>query len=213
LQAYNHFTFWEGLNLKASIRGLIMKKTFFIAASILFTSHAFAQLKPFVTVDYARDEKRAGGAESFSTGVAVGIKMPDKVEYSLKTTFSQPFPNGGAISNSVELKLKKSYDLGLPVQPYASVRLGEKFETARDFAFYGFDFGLKMPVAAGTYLDVGTRYRDAFSTDIDFHSWRVHGTVSYDFDTHNTVGLRYSQSTGYVSEAKTGWRIHYTYNY
>lgn len=190
-----------------------MKKILFIAASVLVSSSAFAQLKPFVSIDYSRDEKRSNGDESFSTNLTVGIKTPTKVEYSLKYGFSQPTPGDGNISSNIEGKLKKTYDLGMAIQPYVAVRLGEKFETDRNFAHYAFDLGLKMPVAPGTFFDVGTRYRDAFSSDIDFHSWRVHGMVTYDFDTHNTVGLRYTQSTGYVSEAKTGWRVHYTYNY
>lgn len=190
-----------------------MKKIFFIAASVLFSSHALAQLKPFVSIDYSRDEKRANGDDSFSTNLTVGVKTPQKVEYSLKTGFSQAAPGDGNISNNIEGKLKKTYDLGTAIQPYVAVRLGEKFETDRHFSHYAFDLGLKMPVAPSTYLDVGTRYRDAFSSDIGFHSWRVHGTVSYDFDTHSTVGLRYSSSTGYVTEAKTGWRVHYVYNY
>lgn len=191
-----------------------MKK--FLLGTMLAISaiSAQAQLKPFVGIDYADEEKRSSGAKNAAVNMTVGVKAPNKWEYSIKAGYSDPV--SGSNTQNVEIKIKKSFETGLGVTPYASVRFGQKFTTtSTNIQHYALDLGLKVPVGKGFAVDIGTRYRNAFNEDASqpFNSVRYHATLLYDFNENHGVGLRYAQSHGADAESKNAVRAHYTYNF
>jgi hypothetical protein len=84
--------------------------------------------------------------------MTIGVKAPNKWEYSIKAGYSDPASPGTSSSSlntqNVELKVKKSFETGLGVYPYVAVRLGQKFndQTAVKIKHYAVDLGLKVPV-------------------------------------------------------------------
>ena len=174
--------------------------------------------KPFVMLDAnsERDNKSIA-SEYIGANLTLGVKTPDKVEYSVKVGVSaKDTDKENTISNNLELKVKKSFDLGMFFMPYVSVRLGEKLNSdTTHFTHYAFDAGAKIPLVNGLSLDIGARYRNAFETAEKYRSTRYHAMVLYDLDQHNTVGLRYARSFSDVSdyEERKSWRVHYQRNY
>lgn len=154
--------------------------------------------------------------EYINANVTMGVKTPSKTEYSIKAGASlKDGSTSNTLSNNIELKIKQSFDIGTFFTPYVSVRLGEKFSSdTTHFTHYSFDAGIKLPLTEKLALDVGGRYRDSSNSPKDYRSTRVHAMALYDFDKHNTIGLRYTQSQAKVDEEeRTGWRVHYQRNY
>jgi hypothetical protein len=178
--------------------------------------------KSFIMLD-ANSEKdnRSIASEYIGANLTVGIKTPNKTEYSVKFGVSakdKVYDGTESISNNLEVKLKQSYDIGMFFLPYVSVRLGEKLNSDQThFTHYAFDAGAKVPLVGGLSLDVGARYRDALKTSAasgDYKSTRVHAMFLYDVNEYNSLGLRYARSNAdnYEEERKS-WRVHYQRNY
>lgn len=198
-----------------------MKKLSILAALLLPAAAAqAADLKPFVMVDVSSEKDGATLANEYiSANLTVGVKAPNKMEYSVKLGGSEKTDSADtqSYSRSIEGKIKKSFDLGLPFSPYASVRLGQKTSngTSTSFGYWAADAGLKLPLTEAFALDVGVRYRDAFSKADKYQSTRYHVMGLYEINPSNVVGLRYTTSTSSetYTEERNGWRLHYQRNY
>jgi len=206
-------------------------KKLFIASVILFascTANAEGDFSPFVMFDVnsERDAKHDDLARDYiGANLTVGVKTPNKIEYTIKGGVSQKDESGTqSISNNIEVKIKKSYKLTDTISPYVALRLGEKIgKDANHFAHYAIDGGVKFKLLDNLAFDTGLRYRNAldneayqkaFSRTYTYESIRLHGMLLFDLDKTNTIGLRYSQSTAddYYEERKS-WRLHYQHNY
>jgi len=217
-----------------------MKKL--LVSSALFVvsmaAHAAGDYKPFFAFDVTseKDEKHSDLARDYiGANVTVGIKGPHKIEYSIKTGASQKDKEGvQTVSNNIELKIKKSYQLTDNITPYAAIRLGEKIRyNGNNFAHYSIEGGVKFQLMDNLAFDTGLRYRDALNNNnfqkafersptyddtltkaYNYESIRLHGMLLFDLDKANTIGLRYSQSKAddYEEERKS-WRLHYQHNY
>lgn len=175
--------------------------------------------KSFIMVDTSSEkDNRSIASEYIGANLTVGIKTPNKTEYSVKVGVSakdKVYDGTESISNNLEFKLKQSYDVGMFFLPYVSVRLGEKLNSDQThFTHYAFDAGAKVPLVGGLSLDVGARYRNAFKSSENYESTRVHAMFLYDVNEYNTLGLRYARSNAdnYEEERKS-WRVHYQRNY
>lgn len=172
--------------------------------------------KPFVTIDTS-SEKDSLTSEYIGANVTMGVKAANKMEYSVKvgTSSKNGYDGTDSISNNIELKIKKSYDIGMFFLPYVAVRLGEKLSSdATHFTHYAFDAGGKIPLSNGLALDIGYRYRNAVETSENYRSNRYHAMFLYDIDQNNTVGLRYASSfANKETEDRNSWRVHYQRNY
>ena len=212
-----------------------MKKILLASLLAMSAMHASAAGNNFIIFDTSveKDGNGHSGAlvnEYIAANVTVGFKTENKTEYSFKAGVwvKDTDPSGEGIgnkmSNNVEVKVKKSYDIGMPFTPYVAFRLGERIYSDRQFFHYAFDAGLKQPLNERFAIDTGIRYRDAFKSSEPFQSTRYHATLLYDIDKENTVGLRYTYSTSneyrtassgdrLYEEARETWRIHYQHNY
>lgn len=199
-----------------------MKKQIALSALVLCAGAAHAvELKPFVMVDASTEKDNATLANDYiNANLTVGVKAPNKMEYSLKIGGSEKTSSTGSesYSRNIEGKIKKSFDIGMPFSPYVSVRLGQKTNntsTVKSFAHWAVDAGLKLPVTEAVALDVGVRYRDAFDRSESYQSTRYHVMGLYEIDPYNVVGLRYTTSTSSetYNEERNGWRLHYQRNY
>ncbi len=173
--------------------------------------------KYYVAVDTGR-EKDSLANEYISANVTMGVKTPSKTDYSVKVGGSlkdASGPESDKLSNNIELKVKQSFDIGTYFTPYVAVRLGEKFSNdTTHFTHYAFDAGARLPLSEKLALDVGARYRDSFDSSENYRSTRLHIMALYDFDKHNSFGLRYIHSEAKKpEEERTGWRVQYQRNY
>ena len=211
-----------------------------IAAALAFAAcgaHAEAEYKPFVMFDYGQERDEVDSKDPtgiardyINANVTVGVKGPNKMEYSIKGGVSQSDPNNDkdkSTSNNIEFKVKKSYQLTDWAQPYVSLRLGEKFKSdGKHFTHYAVDGGVKFKLAQNLAFDTGVRYRNNLSKSdfgkaegvseegYSYQSVRYHGMLLFDVDKSNTVGLRYTRSNAdYYKEEREGWRVHYQHNY
>ena len=208
-----------------------MKKLFISSAILLasFAAHAEGDYKPFVMFDVNSESDKKDSSniarDYIGANVTVGVKAPNKIEYSIKTGISQKDKQGEqTTSNNIELKIKKSYQLTDSISPYAAIRLGEKIRyNGNHFTHYAVDGGVKFKLMDNLAFDTGLRYRNAlnngsfqaaFSKTYTYESVRLHAMLLFDLDKSNTIGLRYSQSKAddYEEERKS-WRLHYQHNY
>jgi opacity protein-like surface antigen len=177
-------------------------------------------------VNSERDAKHDDLARDYiGANLTVGVKTPNKIEYTIKGGVSRKDESGThSINNNFEVKIKKSYKLTDTISPYVALRLGEKIgKDANHFAHYAIDGGVKFKLLDNLAFDTGLRYlnaldndayQKAFSRTDTYESIRLHGMLLFDLDKTNTIGLRYSQSTAddYYEERKS-WRLHYQHNY
>ncbi len=171
--------------------------------------------KPYVMLD-SSSEKDSLANDYIGANVTIGVKTSGKLEYSIKAGVSlKDTSSSDTISNNIEVKIKKSYDVGMFFIPYVGLRLGEKLNyDTTNFTHYSVDAGAKIPLSNGLALDIGYRYRNAFQSSENYRSNRYHATFLYDLDQHNTVGLRYASSFANSStEDRDSWRVHYQRNY
>ena len=202
-----------------------MKNLWWVAAACaaaagpaLAADDADSPYKPFIVLD-SSTEKDSLSNEYIAANITIGVKAPNKVEYSIKSGISIKDAASGSnsISSNIEGKIKKSYDIGTFFTPYVALRLGQKINyNTTSFTHYAFDAGMKIPMTTSTALDVGVRHRDAFDSDEKFKSFRVHTTLLWDINPSNTVGLRYTKSeapTNAEAEERETWRIHWQHNY
>lgn len=198
-------------------------KSFIIASLLALSGTALAgENKSFLMFDANNEKDNSSiASEYIGANLTVGIKTPNKTEYSVKVGVSakdKVSSNTESISNNLEFKIKQSYDIGMFFMPYVSVRLGEKLNSNQThFTHYAFDAGAKVPLIGGVSLDVGARYRNALKTSTasgDYESTRLHAMVLYDVNEYNTLGLRYARSNSdNVEEERKSWRVHYQRNY
>jgi opacity protein-like surface antigen len=194
-----------------------MKKLTILAIFALSAAAAqAADLKPFVMIDASSESDKLSN-DYINANMTVGVKAPNKMEYTLKFGGSQKKKDGSeSYSRNIEGKVKKSFDVGMPFSPYLSVRLGQKFDHSKgtSFTHWATDAGLKLPVTEAFAFDVGVRYRDAFDSSQKYQSTRYHVMGLYEIDAHNVVGLRYTTSSAKKDEEdRSGWRLHYQRNY
>lgn len=198
-----------------------MKKFLMTAVLGLCAASAFADgYKPFVVVDTGMERDNASLVHDYiNANLTVGVKGPNKMEYSLKLGGSQKSAEGvETYSRNIEGKIKKSFDIGMPFIPYVSGRLGQKTKNNGDghtTPHWAIDAGLKYPMTTQFALDVGIRYRDAFNSEDKYRSTRYHVMGLYEIDPQNVIGLRFTTSTSNNNpeEERNGWRLHYQHNY
>ena len=192
-----------------------MKKIMIGGLLVLSGAALAGDNKPYVMLD-SSSEKDSLANEYIGANVTIGVKAPGKLEYSVKAGVSlKNSSSSDTISNNIEIKIKKSYDVGMFFIPYVGLRLGEKLNhDTSNLTHYSVDAGAKIPLSNGLALDIGYRYRNAFQSSENYRSNRYHATFLYDLDQHNTVGLRYASSFANSStEDRDSWRVHYQRNY
>lgn len=181
------------------------------ALALLVAGSAFAQ--GYAGFEFSEETKRADDSTKGKVGVVVGVKAAGGMDYSIKVDNSQASLGDGDISANAEVRVKKTFAAisAYEVAPYLGVRLGQKIASDEHFSHYAIDYGVKFPIIGKVvYLDLGGRYRNAFDTAHEFQSNRGHALVSWNVTNKDTVGVRYSQSYGDVSEEKNAWRLSYT---
>jgi hypothetical protein len=157
--------------------------------------------------------------EYFNKHITVGVKTPKKWEYSLKLGTSDKDAQTYELMNNVlEGKIKKSFELKKGVYPYFAARFGEKTFSAKtkpytsSFTYYSFDVGTKLSLSSAWGLDIGARWRD--SDKYEYKSTRYHAMLLFDVNAHNTLGLRYSQSSSdNLEEDRESIRLHWQHNF
>lgn len=192
-----------------------MKLTKILAVAALMVA-GLAHAGGYTEFQYYNEENRNTKADNMKLGVVVGNKTADKWDYSVKVETSQAELGNGSIGQGVEGRVRKSFDstvMGIKVNPYVGVRVGEKISSSENFTYYAVDAGVKFPLLSNWLTgDVGYRYRDAFGGQ-DFQSNRVHAAVSYAITKNDSISVRYSQSYGAVSDEKNSWRLAYSHSF
>ena len=186
-----------------------MKFVKLVAVSLLMLSGvAIADVKGYAELQYYQEQNRNTKADNTKRAVVAGFKTEDKWDYSLKLEGSQTDIGSGSITEGLEVRVRKSFEVG-SLKPYLGVRLGEKITSTTHFAHYAVDFGTKFPIAGALSGDIGGRYRNAFDTVNLYQSTRGHVAVAYALTDKDTVAVRYSQAYGDTSEEKNSWRLSY----
>ncbi len=204
-----------------SVRFLLMTPICLIVPSVLAEGAAIERLVPFVVLDVATEKDAVSPVknEYFNKHITVGVKTPKKWEYSLKLGTSDKDAQTYELMNNVlEGKIKKSFELKKGVYPYFAARFGEKTFSAKtkpytsSFTYYSFDVGTKLSLSSAWGLDIGARWRD--SDKYEYKSTRYHAMLLFDVNAHNTLGLRYSQSSSdNLEEDRESIRLHWQHNF
>lgn len=156
----------------------------------------------YSSLEYSNETNRATNADNIKEAVVVGIKE-GAMDYSLKMENSQTEFGSGSISQGMEVRIRRSFDMF-----YLGGRLGEKATSSTHFSHYAIDAGVKIPLGAGFTGDLGYRYRDAFDTSNNYTTQRAHLAVGYELTKQDAVAVRWSRSWG--DEEKDAVRLQYT---
>jgi hypothetical protein len=177
-----------------------LKSLFATFATLLIAGSAFAG--GYTSLEYYDEHNRKTGADNIKEALVVGTKE-GAMDYSLKMENSQTEFGNGSISQGLELRVKRSFDMF-----YLGGRLGEKVTSSTHFSHYAIDAGVKIPLGAGFTGDIGGRYRNAFDTVNAFETRRAHVAVGYALTKQDSVAVRWSRSWG--DEEKDAVRLQYT---
>ena len=204
-----------------SARFLLMTPIWFIAPSVFAEDGVSGRLMPYVMFDVATEKDAVSPLknEYFNKHITVGVKTPKKWEYSLKLGTSDKDAQTYELMNNVlEGKIKKSFELKKGIYPYFAARFGEKTFSAKarpytsSFTYYSFDVGTKLSLSSAWGFDIGARWRD--SDTYEYESTRYHAMLLFDVNAHNTLGLRYSQSSSdNLEEDRESVRLHWQHNF
>jgi hypothetical protein len=175
-------------------------KKFIVLAALL--AAGVAQAGGYTSLEYYDEHNRATGADNIKEAIVVGMKE-GAMDYSLKMENSQTEFGNGSISQGLEVRVKRTFDMF-----YLGGRLGEKVTSSANFSHYAIDAGVKIPLGAGFTGDVGARYRNAFETGHSYETTRGHVAVGYALTKQDSVAVRWSRSWG--DEEKDAWRLQYT---
>lgn len=175
-------------------------KKFIVLAALL--AAGVAQAGGYTSLEYYDEHNRATGADNIKEAIVVGMKE-GAMDYSLKMENSQTEFGNGSISQGMEIRVKRTFDMF-----YLGGRLGEKVTSSANFSHYAVDAGVKIPLGAGFTGDVGARYRNAFETGHSYETTRAHVAVGYALTKQDSVAVRWSRSWG--DEEKDAWRLQYT---
>ena len=204
-----------------SARVLLMTPIWFIAPSVFAEDGVSERLMPYVMFDVATEKDAASPLKNvyFNKHITVGVKTPKKWEYSLKLGSSDKDAQTYELMNNVlEGKIKKSFELKKGIYPYFAARFGEKTFSAKakpytsSFTYYSLDVGTKLSLSSAWGFDIGARWRD--SDTYEYESTRYHAMLLFDVNAHNTLGLRYSQSSSdNLEEDRESVRLHWQHNF
>ena len=175
-------------------------KKFIVMAALL--AAGVAQAGGYTSLEYYDEHNRATGADNIKEAIVVGMKE-GAMDYSLKMENSQTEFGNGSISQGMEIRVKRTFDMF-----YLGGRLGEKVTSSANFSHYAVDAGVKIPLGAGFTGDVGARYRNAFETGHSYETTRAHVAVGYALTKQDSVAVRWSRSWG--DEEKDAVRLQYT---
>lgn len=177
-----------------------MKKV--VLAAVLASVFSLAQAGGYTSLEYSNETNRATNADNIKEGLVVGMK-DGAMDYSLKMENSQTEFGSGSISQGMEVRIKRTFDMF-----YLGGRLGEKVSSSTHFSHYAIDAGVKIPLGAGFTGDIGARYRDAFDTSNNYTTQRAHVAVGYALTKQDAVAVRWSRTWG--DEEKDAVRLQYT---
>jgi hypothetical protein len=180
-----------------------LKKTVLATiVTLMMATTAMAQSKGYTSLEYYDETNRATNASNIKEAIVVGTK-DGSMDYSIKLENSQSEFGNGSISQGMEIRAKKSFDMF-----YLGARLGEKVTSSTHFSHYAVDAGVKFPLGAGFTGDIGGRYRNAFDTANKYETTRAHVAVGYALTKQDSVAVRLSRSWG--DEEKDAVRLQYT---
>ena len=204
-----------------SARFLLMTPIWFIAPSVFAEDGVSERLMPYVMFDVATEKDAVSPTknEYFNKHITVRVKTPKKWEYSLKLGTSDKDAQIYELMNNIlEGKIKKSFELKKGIYPYFAARFGEKTFSAKakpytsSFTYYSLDVGTKLSLSSAWGFDIGARWRD--SDTYEYESTRYHAMLLFDVNAHNTLGLRYSQSSSdNLEEDRESVRLHWQHNF
>lgn len=176
-----------------------MKK--FLVLVVLLAA-GIANAGEYMSLEYTDETNRQTQVPNIKTGVIVGTK--DGVnDYSLKMETAQKEFGNGSISETIEARYKRNFDMF-----YLGGRLGEKVTSSTHFSYYALDAGVKIPLNDRFTGDIGYRYRNAFDTANNYQSDRIYLGIGYALTNKDSVGIRWMRSWG--DDEKDSWRLTYT---
>lgn len=181
-------------------------KKFVLLLTLLMAGAAYADTKGYVRFEYYDEENVATKAENLAYAVVPGMTVDKTWDFSLQMRASQAEIGNGAITNGLELRLTRLFEVGT-LKPYISLRTGQIIRSATSFSQYNVMVGTRFPIAGSLTGDVGVRYRDAYSED-NFQTTRPHFGLNYAVTPKDSVGVRFARSYGDTEVNQ--WRVSYT---
>lgn len=179
-------------------------------AALMVAGLAQADTKGFVRYELYSEENVATKADNMAYAVTPGVVIDKTWELSVQFRTSQPEFGNGAITNGVEARVTRLFNLGA-VTPYVSLRAGQVLKADENFSQYNVVLGAKFPIAGALSGDAGVRYRNAFETGHDYQTTRPHFGLNYALTKQDSVGVRFARSYG--DDEKEQWRMTYTRNF
>ena len=181
---------------------------FIVAALVLVSGLANAQLKGYGGFEYTTEENRVTNAESIKGAFVIGAKTPTNWDFSAKLESGQAELGNGNISSGVETRIRKTFSNAVgPLSPWIGVRLGQSIKKDIHFGYYAAEGGLKFPIVGSLSGDLAYRHRNSFAEN-NFETNRTSLQLNYALTKQDSIGVRFARSTG--DSEVDAWRISYT---
>ena len=188
-----------------------MKLAKLLAVAVLMVAGvAQADSKGYVRFEYYDEENVNTKADNMAYAVVPGVVVDKTWDFSAQFRTVQPEFGNGAISNSIEARVTRLFQVG-QLKPYLSLRSGSIVKADENFMQYNVVLGTRFPIAGALSGDVGVRYRNAYETGHDFQTTRPHVGLLYGLTSQDTVGVRFARSYGDTEINQ--WRMTYQRNF
>lgn len=177
-----------------------------LLTACLFAGAAQAETKGYVRFEYYDEENVQTEAKNLAYAVVPGMTVDKTWDFSAQFRTSQAELGSGAITNGVEARITRLFDMGT-LKPYISLRTGQIVKSAETFSQYNVIVGTRFPIAGALSGDVGVRYRNAYTED-NYQTTRPHFGLNYALTPKDSVGVRFARSYGDTETNQ--WRMTYT---
>jgi hypothetical protein len=168
--------------------------------------------KGYGGVEFESADNRFTDANSYSAALVSGLRADKGLQYSVKLNFSQTNFGVGLVTTNFEGRIKKTFDpVFLNLKPSIQVRLGNRFTSVKNFAYYAVDLGVAYPINKNIDLEYTHRYRNGFQGKDLYESTRHALELKVKATKQDSFGLRYSMNHG-ISKTDAV-RITYTRNF
>jgi hypothetical protein len=181
-------------------------KKFVLLLTLLMAGAAHADTKGYVRFEYYDEENVATKADNMAYAAVPGMTVDKTWDFSAQFRTSQAEVGSGDITNGVEARVTRLFDLGT-LKPYISLRTGQIVKSDSTFSQYNVVLGTRFPIVGALSGDVGVRYRNAYTED-NYQTTRPHFGLNYAVTPKDSVGVRFARSYGDVETNQ--WRTTYT---
>jgi len=180
-------------------------------ASMLVTAGLAQADGVYGSITYDQKDKQNSSQTNHVYGLNIGQKFANGFTVEARMENEKVDPKTGAAQSQeglVQIKVSKDFVTGTILTPYVAAAIGQKNESASDFAFWIGEVGAKVKLNDMLGLRYGYRQRTAFDTSNSYDTTEHTIALGINLTKQDNITVAYKQERGTSDYNTTG--VYYT---